>query len=235
MSIEFGKIVSSNNGDFCIAQPFETSEGNFFSSGPSQEKEKIKQGKQENSTPGVRMNDFDSNILENNAYQSIEDEMFKIEHKIEILEANLSKLNSEIDALENLNYDIQVPYLKERRQKILQELAELNEKYSHMGISAKISGQIVSAVNFTSNKRNSIFSKAGDFLSKKVLTKISKKFSYSQSIKEALDKLSEISLSVDELVKLQAPYGETINRYEKLTAYLNKINTIQVQIATKKN
>jgi len=54
-------------------------------------------------------------------------------------------------------------------------------------------------------------------------------------MKEALEKLSNINLSVDELIKMQVPYGETIDRYEKLTAYLNKANVIHSQISRNVN
>jgi len=233
MDVRFGKIVVNNNNEkFFLAQRQKDLDGNFFSSNPDSGKEKERQ---ERSPSGLRMNDYDSNILENNAYQLIEDDMFRLEHKIGILESTLSKINTEIDALENLNYDIQVPALKERRRKLERELEDSKNKYSQMGISAKISGGLVSAVSFTSGKKNNAFSKAKNFVTKKILAKISKKFDCSQNIKEALASLSDINLSVDELITLQTPHGESINRYEKLGAYLNEINVIHSRITKSVN
>ncbi len=178
-----------------------------------------------------RMNDYDSNILENNAYQDMPDEMLKIEHKIGLLENSLAKINSEISALESFGETVQIGDIKLRKDAIEKELAELNKKYSDLGIGARISGQIASVVKFTSNKKTNTFSKAKDFLTKKVLAKISKKFNSSQNMKEALEKLSNINSNVDELITMQVPYGETVDRYEKLTAYLNKANVIHSQIS----
>lgn len=178
-----------------------------------------------------RLNDYDSNILENNAYQDIPDEMFKIEHKIGILENFLAKTIGEIDGLEGLGQASQIQTLLLRKQNIEKEIAELNKKYKELGLSAKISGQIASAVGLPGIKRRGIVSKMWKFFSKKVLSKFSKKFSYSQKIRDALEKLTSINANVDELITLQTPYGEKVERYEKLTAYLNKANVIHSQIS----
>ncbi|MFA7659364.1 MAG: hypothetical protein WCY19_08010 [Candidatus Gastranaerophilaceae bacterium] len=231
MDVKFGKIRPNNENIFAAALN-NPSDANFFA---SNYKKEVEPKKEETPASGSRINDYDSNILENNAYQEISDEMFKIEHKIGILEELLSKISSEVDALESLGYEIQISDLKDRKQKIEQELAELNKKYSELGLSAKISGQIASAINFTSGKKLNPLSKIKKNFAKKVLTKISKKFCHSQALKEALENLSNINLSVDELIKMQVPYGETISRYEKLTAYLNKANVIHSQISKNLN
>ena len=227
MDVKFGKVKPNGSNIFLTATS-SRSDTNFFASNPEKSADT---NKKEISTQSGRINDYDSTILENNAYQEISNEMFKVEHKIELLEQSLLKINSEIDALQSLGYAIQISNLEERKQKIEQELAELNKKYSELGFSAKISGQIASVVNFTSNKKTSTFSKIKKFVSKKILAKISKKFNYSQNMKEALDKLSNINSSVDELINMKIPYGETINRYDRLTAYLNKANVIHSQIS----
>ena len=225
MEIKFGK-VRPNNSPFLTSLTAH-SDANFFVAGSNLE-QKHEQSKQPFSP---RINDYDSNILENNAYQDIPDEMLKIEHKMGILENILDKMNNEIDALESLGADIQICDLKERKRKIEQELVEMNKNYSQLGLSAKISGQITSVINYTSNKKLNALSRFKLFLSKKVLARISKKFQSNQNMKEALENLSSINMSVDELINLQAPYGEAINRYEKLTAYINKANIIHSQIS----
>lgn len=237
MEIKFGKVkpTSSNSLNFPSLQ--NRIDENFFNA----ENVENENPKQKQEAPGLRLNDYDSNILEKSAYQDLPDEMFKIEHRIDILEKTLLKINNEIEALKSLGADIQISELQERKQKIEQEIIKLSQEYSNLGISAKISGQIASAVTFTSNKKMNPFSNFSTFFSKKVLAKISKKFGYSQSIKESLTKLSDINTGVDELINLQTPYGENVSRYEKLTAYLNKANVLQSQISkninqmTKKN
>lgn len=225
MEVKFGKIKPNNNL-FIVSQP-KGRDDNFFAS--NQEKQQENNQKQSSGSNG-RINDYDSTILENNAYKAIPDEMFQIEHKIGILEDTLAKINSEIETLESFGYAIQVSALRDRKQKIEDAINELNEEYEKLGLSAKLSGHIASAIGFTSKKKRGIFSFFKLLFPKKFLTKISKKFNFNQFMKEALTNLSCINSSVDELINMQTPYGETISRYEKLTAYLNKANVIHAQI-----
>lgn len=228
MEVKFGKIRPNNN--IFIVSALNSQDGNFFASDSNSNKEK---NKNENSYSGSgsRINDFDGNILGDNAYKDMPDEMFKLEHKIGLLEDSLSKIINEIETLESFGYTIQLTALKERKQKIEHDLAELNEQYEKMGLSARISSQIASAVHFTAKKKSGFFSNIKSFFFTKILPKISKRLNCRQSMKEALNNLFNINSSVDELIKLQVPYGETITRYEKLTAYLNKANVIHAQIA----
>lgn len=220
MDVKFGKVKPNN---FFLQSLDTISDENYAA--------ELENGIQtQEASQSGHLNDYDSTILENNAYQSIPDEMFKLEHKISMLEESLSKLNNEIETLESLGYNVQVYNLKNRRQNLEQELEELNKKYSELGFSAKISSKIASAVHSTSNNKHNIFSNAGTFIAKNILSKLSKKFDYSQSIGDALSNLSNINSSVNELIQMQTPYGENINRYEKLTAYLNKANSIHAQI-----
>ena len=224
MDIKFGKVKPK--GNFFTQLSSEDSGVNIF----SQQGFEFRDERRGHSAQGQRINDYDSNILESNAYQTIPDEMFKLEHKIGLLEASLAKIDNEIKTLESFWYGIQVFDLKNRRMKIEEELRELSNKYSSLSLSSKISGHIASAVNLASNKKNNTFTRLKKFFSKKILAKISKKIDCSQKMREALDSLSDINMSVDELIQMQAPYGETINRYEKLTAYLNKANLLHSKI-----
>lgn len=220
MDVKFGKL-SANMFNSSAAQV----EGNFFATIP---KTTPKEQAPSNSN---RLNDYDSNIMENTAYREVDDEMLKIEYRINILEELLSKIKKEIEDMADFGNVSVLNQLITRKIAIEKELAELNKKYSELGLGAKISGQIASVVNFTSKKKSTPLSKTKTFLFKKVLGKLSKKFKYSQNIKEALEKLSNINSNVDELITMQVPYGETINRYEKLTAYLSKANLLHSQIS----
>lgn len=224
MDVKFGKIRPNYNAAVNPSQNH--ADGNFFVENSLQEVPEQKE-----QTLGLRINDYDSSILENNAYQLLSDDMFKLEHKMNLLESTLKRINSEITALQSLGAAIQISELIERKEKIEQELAELNKNYSELGISTMISGQIASAVNFTAKKRRNLLSKTRTFISKNILARISPKISLSQAMKDALENLCNINLGVDELIKMQIPYGETNKRYEKLTAYLNKANTIHSKIA----
>ncbi|MDP4121309.1 MAG: hypothetical protein Q8876_09710 [Bacillota bacterium] len=225
MSMEFGKLKLNN---YLLTSLNGKNDANFFESNSKQNQQ---QQQPQTQSSGSRLNDYDSNILENNAYLTISDEMLKIEHRIEILEKMLAKLNTEIDVLQSFGYMVQITDLKHRREKILDELAELNDAYDKLGLSAKISNQIASAMSFTSNKKATVFSKFKAFIIVQILARVSKKFNYSRVMKDLLSKLTNINSSVDELVTMQVPYGEMTSRYEKLTAYLNKANTIHAKIS----
>lgn len=224
MDVKFGKLRPNHSA--VVSSSLNHADGNFFVENSQHE-----EPEQQNTTLGLRINDYDSSILENNAYQLLSDDMFKLEHKMSMLESTLAKINSEITALQSLGAAIQISELIERKEKIERELVELNKMYSELGISTMISGQIASAVNFTAKKRRNFLSKTRTFISRKILAKISPKISLNQAMKDALENLCNINLGVDELIKMQIPYGETSKRYEKLTAYLNKANTIHSQIS----
>ena len=49
-------------------------------------------------------------------------------------------------------------------------------------------------------------------------------------IKNSLNKLENISKSVDELMKVQYPYGESESRYEQLSKYIAKANSLHANI-----
>ena len=236
MDIKFGKIKSTTNISAPTSsadilnenQEEQFSSENFFSANHQNAKEEKKQ--QTFVQNSIRLNDYDSNILENRAYIELSDEALILEHKIANLEQVLEKLDKEILTLESLGTDIQLNALKERRLLVLNDLKELNKKYSSMDIGAKISGKLTNMASIASSGKKNMFSTVSDFVMKQVLGRLSKSFNYSNYMKDALKDLNNINESVDELILLKTPYGETINRYEMLTAYINKANSIHSQI-----
>lgn len=219
-------IENTSGNNFFAAAHSDDAQSNFFAA-PDNVQNPVKQ---KNQSPH-RLNDYDSNILENTAYQKISDDMLKIEHRIGLLEDTLSKITAEIEALQSFGDSIQINSLINKKQLIEEEIEELDKKYSQLGLSAKISGQIASVISFSSKNKNGIFSRIKFFISKKILAKIFKKLSYRENVKDALMKLISINANVDDLIKMHTPYGETFNRYEKLTVYINKANSIHAQIS----
>lgn len=225
MEVKFGKIRPSN----LFSGPTANSAGeNFFASNNNLQNDENK--KQQQPTFG-RINDYDSSILENNAYQVLPDEMLKIEHRMGILEKTLEKLNGQASVLGSFGDNLEIRENEARKKVIEAELADLKKKYGELGFGAKISGGIASVIGFTSGKGDSLLTKAKNFWSKHVMSKVSKEFSQNNEMKTALEKLSNINSNVDELITMHVPYGETVDRYEKLTSYLNKANVIHSQIS----
>lgn len=227
MDIQFGKVKPKSSNLFLETSEPKFSEENIFAI----KDVNIDEDEQEH-TIGSRLNDYDSNLLQKNAYKSVPDEMFQLEHRIGLLETSLKRIDAEIKSMEGVSNGMQMFDLKNKRLKIQQELKNLNDQYSRINLSTKFSGKIADAVSFASDTKTSTLTKTKNFLMNKVLPKISKKIDCSQKIKGALENLANINLSVDELIRLQAPYGESSNRYDKLITYLDKANRIHAEITS---
>lgn len=236
MDVRFGKIKATGetyqNPHKQNFESFESSEENFFNAFQHRQNNSENQQPQKNNVVPLRLNDLDSNILENKAYNDMPDKILKLEHKISNIENAVNKITRDIQTLENLGYDIQLYDLKDKRSKLEEELARLKQEYSEQDLSAKFSNGIASALNLA-GKHTNFIDNFKHLFANKVLVKVSKNFKYAQTMKEALENLSNINDSVDELIKMQVPYGENLARYKKLTAYLNKANCIHAEIAGK--
>ncbi len=73
------------------------------------------------------------------------------------------------------------------------------------------------------------------FFKRYVLAKVSRKFNSIVQMSDSLDSLASINKNVDELMKIRAPYRETVHNYEILTEYLYKANKIHSQISKSMN
>ena len=64
-----------------------------------------------------------------------------------------------------------------------------------------------------------------------LIPRLPKKISSSIELKKSLEKLENINKSVDELMTLQTPYGEAIDKYVQLSKYITKANSIHAKIS----
>ena len=64
-----------------------------------------------------------------------------------------------------------------------------------------------------------------------LVSKMPKRLSSVLELKQSLEKLENINRSVDELMTLQTPYGEGVDKYEQLSKFIVKANNIQAQIS----
>lgn len=58
--------------------------------------------------------------------------------------------------------------------------------------------------------------KIQEFISRQILSRVSKKVKSVVTLSDSLEQLSEISRSVDELIDMNVPYGEKVQNYENL-------------------
>ncbi len=181
--------------------------------------------------PARRLNDYDMNILQEDAYKDVKDEVFKLEYKISRLEGQIRDLDNQIQAAREIKDFVQLETLFSRKKILRDDLDSLLEIYSDSSLSAKISGEIFNFIPNSIKNKFSLFNKVLTSVSEIFLSKLPKRFSSGLEIRKSLAKLENISKNVDELMTLQTPYGEAQDKYEQLSKYIIKANNIQAQIS----
>lgn len=175
-----------------------------------------------------RLNDYDLNILNDNSFKELDDKALKMEYMINEKEEALQNLNNKIKGAELLGKLIDVMELKIQAKKLENEITELKEKYSQQNIADKLTSRIPGKKRQISPLRV-----IARFVTRKIFSKVSKKFKSIADLGDSLDVLSSINSNVDELIAMKVPYGETKANYEKLTNYLYRANRIHSQINKK--
>lgn len=173
-----------------------------------------------------KLDDYDSTILEDRAYLDLDDSAFRLEYQINMLENNISLINDEISGAKSIDDSIRLQILHRKKTRMGRELKLLMFEYGRLNLVSKVIGWITF---YFKNKRRKKVS-FGDFMLKNVWSKISKKMNMVYSLKLSLAKLANINRSVDELIQMQAPTKDAKDRYERLTTYINKANTIHSEI-----
>ena len=174
-------------------------------------------------------------MLEERAYLKLDDEMLKLEYRINQLEEDLMIINDEILAAINIDDNSRTEFLKTKRESIKKELERLNNKYFDLGAMSKFTTIMSYIFRKKSSKERTLFQKIKYLMSKYIFSAISKRLHFTFNLKESLSKLADINRSVDELISLRIPFGGLTGRYEKLTNYINKANDIHAQIAKNVN
>ncbi|MBR6126402.1 hypothetical protein IKQ21_01830 [bacterium] len=181
-----------------------------------------------NSKEQIRhLNDYDLNILEDEAYQDVSDEVFKLEYRISRIENDINKIEERISAATEINDAASIINLESEKSLLMSELDDMYDIYKEMSLSAKISGGVSN--NFR-QKLNFYKIKLTD-ATNKLLSKFSVKLSSLLVLKQSLKKLENISKNVDDLVSMQIPYGESSEKYAQLSKYILKANNIQSSIS----
>lgn len=174
---------------------------------------------------GHKLNDYDSNLLNNNSINELSDEFIKLEYKIAEKTEMLDAINTKIKGAELLGKLLDVMELKLQAKTLENEIAELKEQYSRRNFAEKFTGSALKPP-----KKQPFIIRMQKFISKKIISKVSKKFKSIMDLSDSLDTLKSINQNVDELIAMKVPYGETKASYEKLTAYLYRANKIHSQI-----
>ncbi len=174
-----------------------------------------------------RLNDYDSNLLKEDAYKDVNDDVFKLEYKISKMEKEIKDIDGQIVAAKEIFDFVTAEKLFERRKQVLVDLRTLYEMYNNASLSAKISGSLTSKIKSKFEKTNNILTNYWRILFRILPKKLVRFF----EIKSSLNKLENINKSVDELMTLKIPYGESADKYDQLSKYIAKANLIQSNIS----
>ncbi len=180
--------------------------------------------------PVRRLNDYDFNLLKEDAYKDVSDELLKLEYRISKMEGEYRKIDSQIQSARDIcDYDT-VEYLMTRKRQLYEDLRVLAQIYNEKTLSSKISGGIFNILSPRIREKLKKLNNTIKVIKDSIVSNLPGKFSTVQEIKQSLNKLENISKSVDELMTLQTPYGEAADKYEQLSKYITKANAIQAKI-----
>lgn len=177
--------------------------------------------------PARRLNDYDYNLLREDAYKDVSDDLFKLEYKIAKIEEELNSLDLQIAAAQEIqDYEL-AGELSGRRIIINEDYEALVAIYKEKSVSAKLTNILGDKLKSRITNLQQKFIAFSDV----ALAILPKRFSSILELKKSLSKLENINRSVDELVSLNIPYGEHIDKYEQLSKYIIKANSIQNEIS----
>ena len=174
--------------------------------------------------PVHRLNELDTNILENGNEIDSHTQSLKLEYLIKDREEQLLDINSKIKSAE-ISGDQQALFThRAKKQRLENELREFKRQFATRDLNAK----------YPSNngaKKIPFLGKMKRFVQRYFLAKVSKKVHELVQLSDSLEALQDLNSNVDELIKIKAPYGETIKNYERLTEYLSRANKIHSKIS----
>lgn len=185
----------------------------------------------EKKEPVRRLNDYDSNILKDGAYKDINDDTFKLECKISKAEEEIKSIESQIEVASAINDSQKTNELRMKLYALNDEYRTLLDLYNEKTLSAKI---VDSVSNVFDNAVGANISNFNNQLSKtfeSVMSKMPLKIFSLLKIRKSLNILENINKSVDKLVTMATPYGENIDKYQQLSKYIIKANSIQAEIS----
>lgn len=212
--------IFSRDYNFSAVNPFSN---NFESS--SQLAKEVKT--QPATNPIKRINGYDSAILNKTNIEEPEGEDLSIDYRIKEKESVVKDLDAKIKVADNNGTQNEALSLKAKRQRVLQELDTLRKQQMYGG---RVLGE-KQAFHQSFKEKMPVIYKIQEFISRQILSRVSKKVKSVVTLSDSLEQLSEISRSVDELIDMNVPYGEKVQNYEKLTEYLSQANMIHSKIS----
>ena len=181
--------------------------------------------------PLRRLNDYDFNLLKEDAYKDISDDVFKLEYKISKTQEEIKALDTQIKTADEIMDSERIKELKARQITLQEDYEALIAMYNDKSVSAKItvglSGIFGGKIKAGAECIRELFVKTSAGL----ISKMPKNLASLFELKKSLNTLENINKSVDELIRMKIPYGEHRDKYDKLSRYIIKANSIQNEIS----
>ncbi len=197
----------------------------------SEDENPFSSGMTRRSESSRRLNDYDSNILKEDAYKDIDDEVFKLEYKISRTESEIKDIEEQINAAEEIIDLNKKQDLEYKLNTLRKEHKDLLDAYNEATLSAKITDSVSSVVKKTLGSNFITLKSKLSGISESLLSKMPLKLTSALKVKKSLSTLENINKSVDKLITMTVPYGETTDKYKQLSKYILKANTIQSEIS----
>lgn len=178
-----------------------------------------------------RLNDYDTNLLKEDAYKDVRDDLFKLEYKISRIEAELKAVEAQIQAASDIQDYTLWENLQDRKQILQEDLEALVAIYNDKSLSARITESISGLLGTKIKANIKDFQNKISRYSEIFLSKLPQRFSSVIELKKSLSKLENINKSVDELMSLNVTYGENLDKYEQLSKFIIRANSIQSEIS----
>lgn len=182
-----------------------------------------------------RLNSLDSSMLEDAAYNVLDDVELKLEKKIENTETLIKSLNEKIIVADTIKDDAAKKDLLRQKKILLKNREILMAQYKAQNSETKLVSVIATLFNLPQKIRKNIRKSFRKFLRTSKLLQRFTPLARSLMVRDTLGRLNKINKSVDELVNMQVPFGEQEERYETLVTHLSRAGALHSQIMKELN
>lgn len=177
-----------------------------------------------------RLNSMDSKMLEDVAYQILDNEELKLEKKIEILENDLQDINEKIIVAKAIRDNNKFVELTRQKSLLKKNIEKLQGEYKLANPETMITTVVTKALRLPSKLKKQIKKSFMNFLRQSAFLKKITPLFRALLVRDTIGKLNKINKSIDELVNMKIPFGEQESRYQTLVNHLSTAGALHSQI-----
>ena len=190
---------------------------------------------QEGEIPVKRLNDVDSKIFEDSAYNAVEDISLKLELKMLQMNKELDLINEQIELLNIVNPENKEQKINEFYEQIQKRkniLSDLKKEYRNLGILYKINDTMSSTIELTEqNLKKTKETISNTELANKSIALVPFLKTRSYLVK-TMDKLGKIYNKLEEMSNSkQTPWGESDERMDNFVSFMRTANKLDASIS----